>query len=1540
MMIENQATALHRQFSKRTMALFCQTVLASLVLLAGPVFAQEMPAGTLKFYKYIDDNHGVIIPVTDAPESYAALEEIVARLEKAQHELAPDLSETGNVIHILDSPVINAFVTSDKEFPGGVKKNLIFITKGIIAEMWKTSNGDRELFLKRIIGILAHEMAHPVDEVAPDSISQRGGSSQSLELRVDMDGAKMARAAQLPHDAVFQTLLALGNNITSEGYRAAVEAAVASHPQADLRQGVQRVFLTMDRFEHGDASYLPLTHDLAKIPSELAPLTYPWDPFHMDRYRKWTAVDIPQILSDMLAILDRKDGENYQVLFNFRLATLNDLLAKNPPLDDRLIESISSFYADYFTARGVAHTEFVFGPEQDTIHQTFIGGKRANQRARRVPLYKDPKFIQMLVRDYAAKVPSRQAGASSNRRYELFKKHNILNRMAVSSGVFDQAGFFEAFDGYMKGALENRIETRSWDRLALDFDGMFEGVPDALRLKYMNYARTVLVERMNLTDKVVLTAANGAKDWGQFFTFEMEKADADRAGLTKEMAEHFWKNRGAYALADIFGRYETNRWANVFRLLKIDPKRGYEEIRAAFKALTQTADYVQFLKDIPDQRLEFDVVLSREIEVEWADAQSLAYAGDAVAYIFKTRIPGGYGRLQAQQELMAEIQKHPRMSHDELLALMDKIYKPRGYDGPRDYDGLALAIRNSNLDVVWKRYLLDEAFLIFYFAHPNTLYAGFGFEHWIHKTEGGNPIVQLMLETGTIKQTTDIIERMNQINHTGYTNDGRPNGLADSLFNTINLLSHDLRAQLAAITKKADLIKFAKLAFDAWDQGYYKDHGLGSVKIRMREMRAEVIAKAAQLRLNQDEKKQLFLTLTAAGSTRATDAYFKTVASLYNASEAGDALVKKRFVSSRLKVWALEAGQRAKVRALRGKVDANKLYELLEEAKKLVPENSGYKDEYIESLAWKLNIDDIQLLQIVDGYKSSSWKSQDGRPSEFASFFSQYLTEAKPEIRELLIRYFRDPKEGDFPEALDQEIRRIVSPQSDEDSRDETYSLMRGRLEQFALDLTTEERVPILDNLLHEPGRSPETDVDYQKQIGRKYLGFLPDSSQEIGLLAYLQIVPEYERTLTMAYILSYSSEDSGSILPIFEVFQAVGKKVGQYAATWKVFSPEITEELQALKERAKPLSKFQILKMLKERLTPEELKGLKVVRVLGAASVKVVVEVQLPDGSSAVAAIRFPDAEAVTDSNLNRASDYLGTLLDKLPGGLGSIMRQFVGVAGDQLKGEFTFSTEAAALARAGAFYQGLNERSDVRATGWKFNVPKLDPRFQVRDDMIFMEKVNGTGFHKLTDAKVKATVGELIVKSSLAGLFEKGIFDADRHRGNILIDVATKTIHQFDFGQLTENAIKSSPWSRDDRYFLAQFLWAIDRGDSAMSFEMALHLAGLDTKIPAERKTRVQAALKNAFAESGEFDAKLMAFVRVMGDSGVELGQNFLAGTLKGLLTLKGESYVTEEQFRLMLSGYVKKVLLEKLPLTVLDRARSAVTCDRLLIRGKDHE
>jgi len=237
--------------------------------------------------------------------------------------------------------------------------------------------------------------------------------------------------------------------------------------------------------------------------------------------------------------------------------------------------------------------------------------------------------------------------------------------------------------------------------------------------------------------------------------------------------------------------------------------------------------------------------------------------------------------------------------------------------------------------------------------------------------------------------------------------------------------------------------------------------------------------------------------------------------------------------------------------------------------------------------------------------------------------------------------------------------------------------------------------------------------------------------------------------------------------------------KFGQIASTREdLLPPVVLEELALLRSAAPPLPTDVVSRMIAEGLGEEGLAAIAEVdeQPLAAASIGVTHRARLTDGRSAIIKVQRPGVADQVDRDgrvliwgagvLERRSAQARSL------GILDLATQLV----DGVTEELDFTREAANNAAM------LRNRADDRGIG----IPKVFPELTSRQVLV-MEEVPGSSVADV--AAVNATgvprgqLSDNLLSSYLGQVLTDGVYHADPHPGNVLID-DEGTLWFIDFG------------------------------------------------------------------------------------------------------------------------------------------------------------
>ena len=355
------------------------------------------------------------------------------------------------------------------------------------------------------------------------------------------------------------------------------------------------------------------------------------------------------------------------------------------------------------------------------------------------------------------------------------------------------------------------------------------------------------------------------------------------------------------------------------------------------------------------------------------------------------------------------------------------------------------------------------------------------------------------------------------------------------------------------------------------------------------------------------------------------------------------------------------------------------------------------------------------------------------------------------------------------------------------------------------------------------------------------------------------------------------------------------------------------------MKDDAGAMSKYEVQEALKKELGRDyyKIKPEGILEVLGAASMKTVVLVELVDGRKVVAMVQDPYIYDQVMTNLKLSDSFITALEEQGVSPDSDLFKLLIKGMREQIVIEMQMKIEAEMFQKMNELTNEINIKYGASLLdGWKVSAPRLIGDFEPSDSVLFVELASGVNIDDLVDdhPDEAKSAGEAIVLANLIMLFEYGYFDGDRHKGNHLIDIIDKVINFIDPGQLWK-LNKGNYFQWDDRLTIARFMQAIVEKNSLEIISMSENM--MDEKNPSVDKNKLKTEIDDLFVEidfttnSDEFFTEL---VKKLNSGGIEFNTKYLFGVLKGLLILAGENYVSIERFSELLNGFISDLYKKK--------------------------
>ena len=1566
------------------------------------------PSATEREQQVFEEVEGQVGPIVDeseAPVLYETFRAVFEHLSLAQKRLFPAHILSVNKLYIVDSPDKNAFVVRLKS--QGIRKssNIVFVTTGLLKAMHEKGRGRQPMrdLVVRMAGIIAHELAHPLDFVDDEGITQNWGElagMQAMEIRADLEAIAILKEAGYPVDGIYQALKVLFKKADEEG--TIFSEFGQTHPADEVRLAMQRMALTLRRYRQGKAQ--------EKHPSGLIPPSLLRELYALKKSDARWSFRKPRNLMDAFERVRRlidpktkqekaeyeKTKKEYKIVeFNRLVLTIDTMLKeKGDSLDekewDRLFWFAKQLGGEYggwvYTRSGMREN---FTQENNSIE--FLRYLEHAEYIRTIPVFNSKRYLDWVGKRFVS-------GKGIERRTASLRNLVALETM-FSRFSRELAAGMRSLIRRAKGKARARFE----ELVSPDGDDLFV----ELRLHMAKLFHEKVLPKLSPAERLWFQIGKTEQDFS--YVYPQFKPDGEAAGILndrmellghprrralaqwyRELLKTVWKERGYHGVLDLIRDDSAMNWDALFAALAIDPQAGYSQVVQAVKQFSSTPAYARLTKAVARLRKP-GYAINQEEDLYWTDDTLAPFlSGEpnqgmrkSPATVVSAKALFNANYLKQRPQLFRRIYRRklagklaaakPGLGVESFLraheaVIKDMIGVPRQKLIPLLIDVQASVVSESKLSEESKKRILETLFIKShqrgtkrpgvalqitykeYTGVDSPFYRGF----WLNEeTHGANKtVMKTLLKHGLLKDHWEFFELL--VKDERWTEQMDDQGKYRKHFQALAKFRPELVADLEKRLAKqsgerqrfAELRKLAGSVLDP-NEGEYSDSSVVNSR-EIREIKNAFAAALAKLPAKDEELYPVFYRLTGSGPTRSTDAFFRG----YFERHYGGTLDRQsyknmmlllenhRLASTNLQLLMAKKALEPEIRRLENRAPhINELNDIVEKLKTFVPDDSSRKDEFLESVAWRLKLRDVAVGALIEDEKSYNWRKTSPVLVRLGSAASKELSRLDRRSREELIEYLIDPEGREMPKTVVKKIKqgiyqdaiktapKILNKKNREKAAKKlkeagvTAADIQLRIEAALMDSTPYERIPLFELLIAGGRNSLMNEWDFPLNITRTFLKYEPDSIEERLLLAFLKVVPEHERSVSLAYLLSQVGEDKASVNDIFEVFQAVGVKFAQLNSVWKFLGEDIARENRKLKDRAKPLSLADILEVMNEQMTEAELAQIKTIkRILGSASLNTVVLVELEDGRELAMAVQRPHAGEQIEGNFELGGKFLDEARGQglLPGS--RLMDTLLGSFKQQLDDELRMDLSAEKMQSAAGLYENFNASMRSQLRGWSFRVPALAEGFAVHPRILFMQKADGVPFDskELSDA-VRAEVGPALADSSLRKLFRFGWFDPDRHQGNFLIDPKTKTIWALDFGQ-AETFSKTSRWRSDDRAVLAQFLLAVSRSDAP---SVARWGYGMSAQGAPSNAAPLERALASALSSGGNIAERLLAVVNTFADNGVAFDKKFAFGAFKGLMVLYGEHYVDDARFQSLMESEIRLLLArEKLPYALLTK------------------
>lgn len=1565
---------------------------------------------------YVEKEVGIVIDKSEASEAYRVFEKLFEKLSSAQSDMVADRNVSMNRFYILSTPMVNAFVIPQKDLGKDRIFNRVFITTGVIKHMMNFSQfdfenknylHDKELQkeisygILRIIGIISHELAHPLDNVQHDKISihdhYSNAASQAIEIRADLEGAKIAEKAGFSVDAVYLGLSRLFGEEQARGMIDAVATSLSTHPSSSVRLSSQKLYLTYNRYETGlKTTDTPI--DIKDIRLD----EFVNEVYNFKKYYKKYDYIVPTSFDDAVKRLE------YNVYKNTDSTPLRSIEI------NRLILSIDQMlYEEHRSVNKELLSRY--------IEVLYIMG--INKNRNNYPIFNNKELHFKLITEEMSR------GINTMRSHAWYLKH---------LPVFSDLRIIKKYlNKYPKNLAVNKYITKvsDFDRYVLSEDAMYKLISkrlsesdskdlrlnalDALpgdstykhRLYYdifYNKIKNQPVDQIihflttNPTSSMgilpITSEGSSYREHAKYFRLynhlvtkakKGDKTAQREVQQYKEVMQSFLDHSKFWIGYELIGNDYNVDWKFIADVLGVGKdviisrihNQAHQLIRELstskrkselYETLAATKKQINKDKILHDR---FDYFTNKD-GIQWLNKSTIkllqAHADSFDLFakdFFKPQINGIiYGSKLATNDLFVDSYKekfklivkdlNSFTPYEDHKAIYHSFFGNKHAYIDVEPGSLALAqfkamqelnVSNKSLKTWLKNYFMNEGFHLNFISDHKLvndsggsdsknmskqfaldqyifeLLDGINADAWFKTYTENNfkKVLNLILEYKIANSYYQLIKILEYrlVNNSSYFS-----FLSKVFDKIINEINNDRSKDPKLTLKWARLISPVSYSKGASGRSSFEN------SYQLREIKKALLEAVSRQPMDTISNYKLFILLTNTGATIESDKFFENnLIDLLNLKQIERALesdrIHSRDITFNLAKKILEPELKEIIRSKSEPSFLNtKIHEFLFKLNNLNKSDSFNKDKLLEDMAWRLELEGVRLSNFIEDEKTYNWRKANPKLVNMSSLLAEIISGMKYNTRYDFIDYLRNPDAK--PELLDIITEQIykssyntflreskADPNKPNNTvKQKAYDFSqqaKAEIESYVYNSSALERMPIYELILSAGAEALQNHSSYPVAFIRKALKFDKKSNDEKMLLTFLEMIPEHERTVSLAYLLSQSGGDKTDVKQLFKVFQSVGIKFGQLASIWNIFDKEVTRQLKELKDDAGAMDKLEVIEAVRSYMPKKEFEKIKYWRdVLGSASIKTVVEVELENGKRLALLVQNPNAKVQIESNIKLSELFIEGLKERGVASSSALFEGLVGALKEQIYDEIKFDLEAEKLVEASKAFKEVSKSLDLK--GWKFYVPEVSSDLYKSNRVMALDLVKGVTFNKIPK-KLKPEVGRLIVESSLSMLFMQGVFDPDRHIGNQIIDVKNKMIFPIDFGQM-QNFTKTSMFSMDDRLVLAKFIEALSKADAKTLIKMAEKMV---KEVPVYNKRELRRALKLVLGSNSSQSEVVTEVVEIFSNHGLKFNKKFMFGGLKGLIILSGEKYVSEAEFKEIMERQITKLYITKWPL-----------------------
>lgn len=1495
-------------------------------------------------------------------------QELKIWVDKLNNRLSQAVELTGEYyphykIQVMVDPSPNAFIYKYRPTGQEFYRGHVFFSTGLLqnflesfgSDFSKVTDKELEYILNGLEGVIAHEYAHPKqDELVKWDWREANESTsaphqQMDEMATDIMGTNLLEKAGLDRRGVFRGLnMLFSERMGGHFLKRSAHAATSTHPENNLRLNINRGNLSQKRISEGTPKVERIAYDHQKLSAELSEL------MSYNNFKGLLKLKIEAELTfdNVTEYIYKQASQGYRIYLSKYIEVLDELYVletENQAVNEKkfiqLIEiltkknKLQSVAADN-SDKGIKQS--IKQKEKFKLYESAEVKKTLVESLKNFKAYTTGEFLgltsiypQSLIDQYFSNAIEFFVKEGHFKKSVIQKTFDLLNVVrAYSHDINHHHKFFDFISYYM--LHPERYDFEKYGYLIINGSYAFS----ADKLKYYAYAYLMmtpgdarsfnsLFKKYSQTPEL---ASQLNKKYFNLAKYLVRTGDLVNDRVLGVIQHGYYPHSLANSLKvspgesyplfekEIFKLIENNRWKR-----NKDPRTTLINLltkkNSTFGTEAQTKLLDMFiLKDIRLENLKKRISYTRYISTRKLEHAYIDKVTSEAAFLRQKSLADTVGWMGKKlsnyynkDKLMAYFKRHhlrgniSDQSFIDYTASLTRINS----EGNRIKD-----FNQTNTNNIWQ--VLGEM----EDTVEKRLYMILDTAKFSDKSEALNNFKK----TGKTSKVSEYEGIKYDASYAGFVKKSR-----SQIFNDFVIEKGiDLNSSKSLKKNIGNFKSLSKVIFNPdniqlnrYQQDVYSFNALDLIHYDFIKMLPEEIS--------FNDAFEFWDTMTAKRSNRFTDSFF--IKHIYGTTEAENIELREKILKSRkirsqrILIEYLESVQKEKVDKIvsrKSPIKKSELYNLLSEIERLVPESSNFRDDYIEKLAWDLNLSEKLTSGFIEPLKSFNYKSLDMRSIKMLSLTSVLLEKMKITERLALVKHIQNPVR-DIVDVIPR-ITKYIKEVENKHIRD-GIELLEG----FIRESSEMQKLVLIEMLVG----TKRYGLYYQSQEVLDELFDLAgiDDKDNLKLFkTYIQTLPNYEHSIILSYLIATKSFDGlsdgeSNLLKIAEAHGPVGIKGAQIADILSLFGEG--HNLHLAKDQSLPATKAEIFKTLKRELSVTDYEQIKSVKTLaGSGGIKHVAIIEFKDGATEAVYLKRNHLEETIKSTLDIVRNW-ETILAKDPDFASDIdFKYYIDTLEKQLGFEAQFTNEFKLSKIMANKYESVKSYK-----GWSFKGVRPTKRFQSNNIMHFEAVQGAKKFSDLSKAE-KQIVSEYIVKTEFDFLMKDGVFDADRHLGNYLFDPQNKTIYPIDFSQVYFLS-KNKLFNTGDKYHVANLIRGINHQDKKKGAQIVASTLNEISLTKADAKSlaiEIEPIISDTSLEANQIFTKILA---VMTNNNVKLPVKYSLGVVKGLMIISNEDYaktVSPEYLKNIVKKHVVKQMIKSLPSRAMKGIKN--TCNKLFL------